>query len=111
MRFTSFLFIGFILCASCTDRSYDVQYTVECQQCAVSYLDEEIQFVPRDTVTGSWEYSFTGESGQIVKVAAQNLVNDSTAAVSVSILVDGTTEKTSTRTGILIAVSDSLILE
>ena len=64
--------------------SYEVKYTIECNDCDVSYKNQQGETLSETNVSSSWSHSFTGKAGQFVYVSAQNNDQRSPAKVTVS---------------------------
>jgi hypothetical protein len=58
--------------ASCNKDKYVVEYVVDCDNCTVSYWDENNTYVARIPASGNWTYSFEGTQDNKISVAAQS---------------------------------------
>lgn len=87
----------------CNKDKYVVEYIVDCDNCVVSYWDENSTFIERIPTSGNWKYSFEAVLDNRISVAAQSQLCLDTAAcndslqlradsVFVSIKVDGNVE-------------------
>jgi hypothetical protein len=68
--------------------TYSIKYDVACQQCEVTYRDEQGNSKDITGIKSGWRYQFTGEKGQFVYVSA---IDVNGAPVKVTILKDGET--------------------
>ncbi len=80
-----------LLCACKKDNPQNVQYSVTCNSCSVTYTDKD-QHQQQASANGQWTYSFIGNSGDPVALKAQNTV--AATAVTSTISLDGSTFKT-----------------
>lgn len=84
------IIIAFVF-ASCKDVK-TVEYNVVCDDCIVSYWDENGEFVPREEMQGTWTRSFDikldpTEADPIIRVSAQSqLCEDATACADTTLL-------------------------
>jgi hypothetical protein len=67
---------------------YTVKYEVACQECEVTYRDENGNSKDITNIKSGWRYQFTGEKGQFIYVSA---IDSKGNPVKVKILKDGTT--------------------
>lgn len=86
MKTLTYLILAVVLLAGCKKANRDVQYTVTCQSCDLTYSNSKGNTEQR-TIGNSWSLRFDAEPGQFLYLSAQN--NNANGAVYVSIRVDG----------------------
>lgn len=70
-RLLSIILLGLVFATACK-KGETVEYEVICDNCEVSYWNENEEFISRIPATGTWTYSFEAEAGDVIKVAAQS---------------------------------------
>lgn len=82
-----------------------IQYTLSCADCNITYENKDGGTEQKSSVSSSWSYSFTGESGQFVYISAQN--NNQSGSVTVKIIRDGSAFKEATSSGAYVIATAS----
>ena len=80
-------FVGFKFTEPSTGSTFDVEYKINCSTCDVYFRNSDGKSEEVSEVSSSWNYKFTGESGQFVYVSA---INELGEEVKVSIISNGT---------------------
>jgi len=81
------VFFGFRYTQSSQPSAFEVEYSLTCDQCQVSYKDAEGQTISEEEVSSNWSYRFTGAPGSFAYVSAHSTGEGET--VTVQIKVDG----------------------
>jgi hypothetical protein len=64
-------FVGFTYAGS-GDKTFEIEYQVNCNECTVSYRNEQGASTEVKAVKGNWNKKFTGSKGQFFYVSASN---------------------------------------
>jgi hypothetical protein len=66
------LLIVFVSFTACKKPDFSVRYEVNCDDCAIQFLDRDGATIKVDKNAGKWSYEYAGIRGRFVSVSAAN---------------------------------------